>query len=114
MVGLQSRSRRLLANLALASTALAVIAGAAAPESARAASSTVNVYTYREPGLIKPLFDAFTKETGIAVNVIFAKDGLEQRIQAEGVNSPADVLLTVDIACRQWSLASHSLSTRRR
>jgi iron(III) transport system substrate-binding protein len=58
----------------------------------------VNVYTYREPGLIKPLFDEFTSQTGIAVNVIFAKDGLEQRIQAEGDNSPADVLLTVDIA----------------
>jgi iron(III) transport system substrate-binding protein len=63
-----------------------------------ALAADVNVYTYREPGLIKPLFDAFTAETGIAVNVIFAKDGLEERIAAEGANSPADMLLTVDIA----------------
>jgi iron(III) transport system substrate-binding protein len=63
-----------------------------------AKAAEVNVYTYREPGLIKPLFDAFTKETGIAVNVVFAKDGLEERIAAEGAASPADLLLTVDVA----------------
>ena len=57
----------------------------------------VNVYTYRETKLIQPLFDAFTKETGIKVNVVSASSGLEQRIKTEGVNSPADVLLTVDI-----------------
>jgi iron(III) transport system substrate-binding protein len=43
------------------------------------------------------LFDAFTKDTGVRVNVISASSGLEQRIKAEGANSPADVLLTVDI-----------------
>ncbi len=47
--------------------------------------------------LIQPLFDAFTKDTGIKVNVISASSGLEQRIKTEGANSPADVLLTVDI-----------------
>ena len=57
----------------------------------------VNVYTYRESKLIQPLFDAFTKDTGIKVNVISASSGLEQRIKTEGANSPADVLLTVDI-----------------
>ena len=57
----------------------------------------VNVYTYRETKLIQPLFDAFTKDTGIKVNVVSASSGLEQRIKAEGANSPADVLLTVDI-----------------
>lgn len=64
----------------------------------------VNVYTYREPALIKPLFDAFTADTGIAVEVIFAKEGLEQKIQSEGANSPADVLLTVDIARLQQAV----------
>ncbi len=88
-------SRRSLGTLLLAGAAVAVTAGSVQP--ARA-DGTVNVYTYREPGLIKPLFDEFTSQTGIDVNVIFAKDGLEQRIQAEGENSPADVLLTVDIA----------------
>lgn len=57
----------------------------------------VNVYTYRESKLIQPLLDTFTKETGIKVNTITAGSGLEQRIAAEGANSPADLLLTVDI-----------------
>ena len=64
---------------------------------ALAQSGEVNVYTYRERELIQPLFDAFTKDTGIKVNVISASSGLEQRIKTEGANSPADVLLTVDI-----------------
>jgi iron(III) transport system substrate-binding protein len=71
----------------------AIIAGG----SALAQSGDVNVYTYRESKLIQPLFDAFTKDTGIKVNVISASSGLEQRIKTEGANSPADVLLTVDI-----------------
>jgi iron(III) transport system substrate-binding protein len=62
------------------------------------AQGEVNVYTYRETKLIQPLFDAFTKETGIKVNVVSAANGLEQRIRTEGANSPADVLLTVDIS----------------
>jgi iron(III) transport system substrate-binding protein len=61
------------------------------------AADEVNVYTYRETKLMQPLFDAFTKASGIKVNVISASSGLEQRIKAEGANSPADVLLTVDI-----------------
>src|SRR6187431_2720569 len=62
------------------------------------ADGEVNVYTYRETKLIQPLFDAFTKDTGIKVNVVSASSGLEQRIKTEGANSPADVLLTVDIS----------------
>lgn len=58
----------------------------------------VNVYTYREPGLIKPLFDAFTAATGVKVNIVFAKEGLEERIAAEGARSPADLLITTDVA----------------
>jgi iron(III) transport system substrate-binding protein len=65
--------------------------------SALAQSGEVNVYTYREAKLIQPLLDAFTKDTGIKTNVISASSGLEQRIKTEGANSPADVLLTVDI-----------------
>jgi iron(III) transport system substrate-binding protein len=80
-----------LARLAAAAAALVAAVGAAA------AQSDVNVYTYRETKLIQPLFDAFTKDTGIKVNVISASSGLEQRIKTEGANSPADVLLTVDI-----------------
>jgi iron(III) transport system substrate-binding protein len=58
----------------------------------------VNVYTYREPALIKPLFDKFSAETGIKVNAVFASNGLEERVQTEGDNSPADLLISVDVA----------------
>ena len=64
---------------------------------ASADNGEVNVYTYRETKLIQPLFDAFTKDPGIKVNVVPASLVLEQRMKAEGTNSPADVLLTVDI-----------------
>ena len=58
----------------------------------------VNVYSYRQEFLTKPLFDAFTKETGHNVNVVFAKKGLIERVKTEGKNSPADVIMTVDIS----------------
>ena len=62
-----------------------------------ASAQEVNLYTTREPGLMQPLMDAFTKSTGIKVNSIFVKDGLAERVAAEGAKSPADVLMTVDI-----------------
>ena len=62
-----------------------------------AAADVVNVYSYRQPDLIQPILDRFTQETGIATRVLFAPKGLAERIAAEGANSPADVLLTVDI-----------------
>jgi iron(III) transport system substrate-binding protein len=62
-----------------------------------ASAQEVNLYTTREPGLIQPLLDAFTKDTKIKVNAIFIKDGLAERVKAEGANSPADVLMTVDV-----------------
>jgi iron(III) transport system substrate-binding protein len=74
--------------------ALATVSFAAAPASA---DGEVNIYSYRQPFLIQPLLDAFTAETGINTNVVFASNGLGERIAAEGDNSPADVLLTVDI-----------------
>ena len=81
----------------LARTAIAAAAIVASASWAFAQSGEVNVYSYREAKLIQPLFDAFTKETGVKVNVISASSGLEQRIKSEGQNSPADLLLTVDI-----------------
>lgn len=62
------------------------------------ASEEVNVYSYRQPFLVKPLFDEFTKETGIKVNVVFAKKGMAERLTREGEYSPADILLTTDIS----------------
>ncbi|WP_232364003.1 Fe(3+) ABC transporter substrate-binding protein [Ciceribacter selenitireducens] len=61
------------------------------------ADGEVNIYSYRQPELIQPLIDAFTAETGIEANVLFLDKGLVERIAAEGANSPADVILTVDI-----------------
>lgn len=63
-----------------------------------AQENVVNVYSYRQPELIQPLLDAFTAQSGIKTQVIFAENGLEERIKAEGENSPADVILTVDIS----------------
>ncbi|ETX00902.1 Fe(3+) ABC transporter substrate-binding protein [Candidatus Entotheonella palauensis] len=65
--------------------------------SSLAVAAEVNVYSYRQPFLIKPLFDAFTKETGIRVNTVYARKGLVQRLKNEGLNSRADLIFTVDI-----------------
>jgi iron(III) transport system substrate-binding protein len=61
------------------------------------AAKVVNVYSYRQPFLVEPLFAKFTQETGIEVKVIFAKKGLIERVKTEGKRSPADIILTVDI-----------------
>ena len=74
--------------------ALAVALVGTAPASAQ---GVVNVYTNREPGLYSATLDEFTKATGIKVNALFSEQGLAERIRAEGENSPADVLITVDI-----------------
>ena len=57
----------------------------------------INIYSHRQPFLINPFLEEFTNETGIKTNVIYSKKGLAQRLQSEGENSPADVILTVDI-----------------
>jgi iron(III) transport system substrate-binding protein len=62
------------------------------------ADGTVNIYTYRQPDLIQPVLDAFTAETGIKTEVLFLDKGLEERVTAEGTNSPVDVIMTVDIS----------------
>ena len=82
------------ALLALLSLALA---GSLGHDAEAAETREVNVYSYRQPYLIDPLFKKFTDETGIKVNVIYAQKGFIERMAAEGRNSPADVLLTVDV-----------------
>src|SRR5688572_5710318 len=59
-------------------------------------SNEVNVYSLREEGLIKPLLDQLSTQTGIKVNLLTSSEGLFERLQAEGENTPADILLTVD------------------
>lgn len=61
------------------------------------AGGEVNVYSYRKPKLIDPMFAEFTKETGIKVNSVFAKKGMLERLESEGANTPADLVFTVDI-----------------
>lgn len=58
----------------------------------------VNIYSHRQPELLKPLTDAFTAATGITVNTAFVDKGMVERLQAEGDRSPADLVLTVDVA----------------
>ena len=89
-----------------AATAALLSLGSSLVTPASAGNGEVNVYTYRETKLIQPLFDAFTADTGIKVNIVSASSGLEQRIKAEGANSPADVLLTVDIGRIEEAVAA--------
>ena len=81
-----------------AAAGLAALSLALGLSAVAASADTVNIYSYRQPDLIKPVLDAFTAETGIQTQVLFLDKGLEERMAAEGVNSPADVVLTVDIA----------------
>jgi len=62
------------------------------------AAEEVNIYSYRQPFLIKPFLDAFTKESGINVNVVFVSEGMVKKIESEGQNTNADGVLTVDIS----------------
>ncbi|MBL3567513.1 Fe(3+) ABC transporter substrate-binding protein, partial [Rhodovulum sulfidophilum] len=76
----------------------ALAATAAAATLAPTAQADVNIYSYRQPELIQPILDAFTEDTGIATNIAFLNKGLVERLQAEGARSPADIILTVDVA----------------
>ena len=81
----------------LSAAAMLAAVSFTSPQSA-SAEEAVNIYSYRQPALIAPVLEAFTAKTGIKTNVLFLDKGLEERIAAEGANSPADVILTVDIA----------------
>lgn len=87
--------RRAAAATCLALTTVLAATFSDAPTAS--AAEEVNIYSYREPVLIQPLLEAFTEQTGIRTNAIYINKGLVQRIAAEGTNSPADVILTVDI-----------------
>lgn len=80
-------------NYVLSGTMMLAVA---IPAAARA--DEVNVYSYRQPELIEPLFAAFTEKTGITVNTVFLNEGMVERLQAEGDRSPADLVFTVDIS----------------
>lgn len=61
------------------------------------AAAEVNVYSARKEALIKPLLNRFTEKTGITVNLVTGKaDALLKRLESEGKNTPADILITTD------------------
>ncbi len=62
-------------------------------------AAEVNIYSARKEALIKPLLDEFTEQTGIHVNLVTGEaDTLLKRLEVEAKNTPADILLTVDVA----------------
>ena len=70
------------------------------------AADELVVYSARKEHLIKPLFDAYTQETGVKITYITDKAGpLLARLKAEGDNTPADILMTVD-AGNLWHAAN--------
>jgi iron(III) transport system substrate-binding protein len=64
----------------------------------RASAKEINIYSYRSPALLEPFTKEYEKEFSVKFNVLHAKKGLAQRLKSEGKNSPADVILTVDIS----------------
>ncbi len=77
---------------------LAAVGLSVAGAGAVSAAEEVNIYSYRQPFLIKPFLDAFTKKTRIRVNVVFVSQGMVKKIESEGPNTKADGILTVDIS----------------
>jgi iron(III) transport system substrate-binding protein len=90
-ISIHTLTRRFIMTAAAISAAVMAIPAGASAE-------TVNIYSFRQPPLIEPVLKAFTAKTGIETSVLFLDKGLDERIAAEGENSPADVILTVDIA----------------
>ena len=81
---------------------LAALAALIAAPAAAAGAGVVNLYSSRHYDTDERLYADFTEATGITVNRIeAAADELIERMRAEGANSPADVLITVD-AGRIW------------
>lgn len=84
--------RRHMLNRYTLTSALALVLASSA-----VSADELNVYSARKEALIGPLIDKFSESTGITVNLLTGKaDALLKRLQSEGVNTPADILLTVD------------------
>lgn len=92
----------------LAATAAAAVVATVVPSPAVAAPTLV-VYSARNEQLIKPVFDAYTRETGVEVRFTTGDAAvLIERLAAEGRNSPADLLMTVD-AGELWNATQRGL-----
>jgi iron(III) transport system substrate-binding protein len=89
-------------KLSLLAAALLVLSGLASAQE-------LVVYSARNEQLIKPLFDAYTKQTGVQIKFVTDKEGpLMERLKAEAANTPADLLITVD-AGNLWQAANQGL-----
>jgi iron(III) transport system substrate-binding protein len=88
--------RKPIRAVLLAAAILAGGAGIAGDVSAE--DRSINIYSYRQEFLLQPLLDAFKADTGIGAKVVYLQAGALERLAAEGANSPADVVLTSDIA----------------
>lgn len=93
---------QIILRVLLAIACTAALAGTALAEE-------IVVYSARIEQLIKPMFDAYTQESGVAVKFVTDKEGaLLERLKAEGANTPADMLITVD-AGNLWQAANEGL-----
>tara|TARA_B100000315_G_C14560127_1_gene580087 strand:- start:604 stop:1662 length:1059 start_codon:yes stop_codon:yes gene_type:complete len=101
-----NRTKKIMLSTAVAMGVIVSTAVSAIP--AVQAAEEVNLYSYRQPFLIMPFLKVFTEQTDIKVNVVYAKKGMLQRLKAEGRNTPADAVLTVDIS-RLSALANAEL-----
>ena len=90
-------------------TACATLFATLSLSSLAAFAEEVNVYSFRQPFLIKPIMEKFTEQSGIKVNILFAKKGLIERVKREGQLSPADLVLTTDIS-RLMKLSNQHLT----
>jgi len=61
-------------------------------------AAEVNIYSARQPFLIAPILQEFTQQTGIVTNIIYTRNGLVKRLQIEGNQSAADVVLSSDVS----------------
>lgn len=99
---LASRATVAAVSVAMAVATAVTIAGLLWSPSVRAEDQELNIYSSRHYQTDEALYDRFTELTGIRINRLEGKgDQLMERVRSEGVNSPADVLITVD-AGRLW------------
>jgi len=112
---IRSHSHMLKSSLAALTAAATLLLAACGSDSgapsaeATDAKPSITVYTSRNEHLVKPLFDQYTKETGIKIRYITDKAGaLIQRLKAEGATTPADMLITVDVG-NLWQAANEGL-----
>ncbi|HVJ65787.1 MAG TPA: extracellular solute-binding protein [Bdellovibrionota bacterium] len=89
---MQSRILSVLTPLFCAVTPLALAGGAAK------STDALTIYTSSNEEFIRPIFEKFTQESGIKINFVADKGPvLIEKLKAEGANSPADLLTTVDV-----------------